>query len=161
RARQNDLRAAAAFIFSVLASIPSVWTVSGAAMLEAGSALAGTPSKAEDDDNACSTPENLKPLASLPAGRILSTANPGALLLRMTRHWVLTANYHRTQTGMVEALHAAMASPADAVGMLHRDKVDYVLICDHDPQIGLITAKAPTGLFARLVNGEIPEFLEP
>ncbi|MDB5523157.1 MAG: hypothetical protein JWM58_920 [Rhizobium sp.] len=162
RARQNDMRAAAAFVFSALASIPSVWTFSGVVVVEAGSALAGTPSKPEDDSvDVCTSAESLKPLALLPVGRILATANPGAALLRFTPHSVLTANYHRNQTGMVEALKAGMASPADAVGMLHRDKVDYVLVCDGDPQVEMLKAKSPEGLFSRLANGEIPEFLEP
>jgi hypothetical protein len=109
----------------------------------------------------CFSAENLKPLASLPVGRILATANPGSVLLRFTPDSVLTANYHRNQTGMVEALKTGMAEPADAIEMLHREKIAYVLVCDGDPQVGMIKAKAPTGLFARLVNGEIPEFLEP
>jgi hypothetical protein len=162
RARQNDVRAAAAFVLSALASIPSVWTFSGVMVAEAGSALAGTPSKNDDGTRqACTSPENLKPLASLPVGRILSTANPGSMLLRLTPHSVLTANYHRNQTGMVEALRTGMAEPADAIGMLHREKIAYVLLCDDDPQVDVIRAKAPTGLFGRLMRGEIPEFLEP
>jgi hypothetical protein len=163
RARQNDLRAASAFVLSALASIPSVWTFSGVVVVEAGSAIAGTPSNKDDGATkaACTMPENLKPLAALPPGRILSVANPGAALLRFTPHSVMTANYHRNQRGMVEALKTGMASPAEAVAMLRRDKVDYVLVCTDDPQVGLMKAKAPTGLFARLVSGEIPEFLEP
>jgi hypothetical protein len=162
RARQNDVRAAAAFVFSALASIPSVWTFSGVMVAEAGSAIAGTPAKDDTEvKDACSSDEHLKALASLPAGRILATPNPGSALLRFTPHSVLTANYHRNQAGMVAALKTAMAEPSEAVDMLHREKVTYVLICDDDPQIGLIKARAPTGLYSRLVNGEIPEFLEP
>ncbi len=74
---------------------------------------------------------------------------------------MLTANYHRNQAGMVAALKTAMAEPAEAVDMLHQEQVAYVLICNDDPQVALIRARAPTGLFSRLVSGEIPEFLEP
>eukprot|EP01035_Chromulina_nebulosa_P015503 gene15503-20546_t len=102
RARQNDLRAAAAFVFSALASIPTVWTFTGALVSQAGTAIAGTPAKSEDDRQLCTIPENLKPLATLPVGRILATANPGSLLLRYTPHRVLTANCHRSEAGMVE-----------------------------------------------------------
>jgi hypothetical protein len=162
RARQKDARAALAFVMSVLASIPSVWAVSGVAIVEAGSALAGTPKKADDDKPAaCFSGADLAPLATLPVGRILATSNPGSMLLRFTPHSVLTANYHRDQAGMLAALKTAMAEPAEAVDMLHADKVDYVLVCGDDTQVGLITKKAPTGLFGRLMSGEIPEFLEP
>jgi hypothetical protein len=162
RARQNDLRAAAAFVLSTLASIPTVWTVAGVGVVEAGSAIAGTPQNNDADaKQVCISPDSLKPLASLPVGRILSTANPGSMLLRFTPHSVLTANYHRNQTGMLEALRTSMAQPAEAIDMLHREKIAYVLICDDDPQVDIIKTRAPTGLFGRLVNGEIPEFLEP
>lgn len=162
RARQNDLRAAAAFVFSALASIPSVWTFSGVMVAEAGSAIAGTPSKDDADvKDACTSQAHLRALAPLPVGRILATPNPGSLLLRFTPHSVLTANYHRNQSGMVAALETAMAEPGEAMDMLHREKIAYILLCNDDPQIGLIKTKAPTGLFSRLVNGEIPEFLEP
>jgi hypothetical protein len=159
--RQKDMRAVAAFVLSALASIPTVWGFSGVMIAEASSALAGTPPKVDEDEKAVCKSDNLKPLASLPPGRILATANPGAWLLRYTPHSVLTANYHRNQRGMLDALKASMASPGDALSILREDKVDYILLCGGDPQISDIIAKAPTGLFGRLENGEIPEYLEP
>jgi hypothetical protein len=163
QAQQNNMRAAAAFIVSALASIPSVWTFTGVMAVEAGNAVAGTPSNPSDDADktACITETSLAPLAVLPKGRILSTANPGSILLRYTPHAVLTANYHRNQAGMIAALEMGMASPADAFSMIRRDKVDYVLICTDDPQVETMKEKYPDGFFARLAEGEIPEFLEP
>jgi len=161
RARQNDVRAAAAFVFSALASIPSVWTFAGVGVAEAGAAIAGTRNEIVDKKDACGIPGKLTPLAQLPAGRLLSTANPGSYILRFTPHSVLTANYHRNQRGMLAALKAEMASPAEAADMLRAEKVDYILLCEDDPQVTIIKTKAPTGLFARLAEGEIPEFVEP
>jgi hypothetical protein len=161
RARQNDMRAAAAFVLSALASIPSVWTFAGVGVVEAGAAIAGTKNEIVDKNDACGIPGKLTPLAKLPAGRLLSTANPGSYILRFTPHSVLTANYHRNQRGMLEALKAEMASPAEAADMLRAEKVDYILLCEDDPQVTIIKARAPAGLFARLADGEIPEFVEP
>ncbi|MBL0372536.1 hypothetical protein JJB09_10905 [Rhizobium sp. KVB221] len=161
-ARRNDTRAAAAFIIAVLASIPSVWTISGVMAFKAGDALAGTPPKQEETKaGACVTPQRLKSLASLPPGRILSTSNPGSVLLRYTPHAVLTANYHRNQAGMIAALKMGMAEPSEAWQMMKHEKIGYLLICTDDPQLSSISRAQPSGLFARLVNGEIPEFLEP
>jgi hypothetical protein len=162
RARQKDMRAATAFVLSALASIPSVWTFSGVLVLEAGQAIAGvqntSPTK---EDDACVTEARLKTLNGLPPGRILSTANPGSLLLRYTPHAVLTANYHRNQAGMIAALKMGMAEPADAWSMMKSENVGYVLLCQHDPQAGMMAKDHPKGLFARLTAGDLPEFLEP
>jgi hypothetical protein len=161
--RQKDVRAAAAFVFSALASIPSVWTFSGVMVLEAGQAIAGIQNKSqtEEKDDVCVTEARLKTLNGMPPGRILSTTNPGSVLLRYTPHAVLTANYHRNQTGMLAALKMGMAEPADALAMIKAEHVGYVLLCKQDPQVGMMTKDHPKGLFARLAAGDLPEFLEP
>jgi len=163
QAHRKDARAALAFVLAALASIPSVWAFSGVVVLEAGKAIAGVADKDEDEDKdkACVTEPRLKTLAALPAGRILSTTNPGSMLLRFTPHAVLTANYHRNQAGMVMALKIGMAEPAEAWAMIKAAKVGYVLLCKDDPQVGMMKDGHPDGLFARLADGDIPEFLEP
>lgn len=163
QARQKDPRAIVAFLLSALASIPSVWAFSGVIALEAGQALAGIEDKkaTEDVEKACVTEQRLKTLVALPAGRIVSTANPGSVLLRFTPHAVLTANYHRNQAGMVAALEIGMAEPASAWKMIKALKIGYVLLCKDDPQVGMMKERAPDGFFARLAAGDIPEFLEP
>lgn len=161
---RKDSRAAVAFVLSVLASVPSVWTVAGVLVAEAGSAVAGDRDerkKAARKDDACTSGDNLKPLADLLPGRILSTANPGSALLRFTPHSVLTANYHRNQKGMVAALEIGMASPENAYRMILDQNVAYVLVCNDDPQVKMMVKNHPDGFFARLADGEIPEFLMP
>jgi hypothetical protein len=161
QAQQNSGPAAVAFVLSALASIPSVWTFSGVMVLEAGQAVAGVAKKPDEEDKICITEARLKVLDTLPLGRILSTTNPGSILLRYTPHAVLTANYHRNQTGMVDALKIGMAEPAKAWTMMKDLKVGYVLLCKGDPQVGMMTKDYPAGFFARLAKGDVPEFLEP
>jgi hypothetical protein len=159
--RRNDARTAIAFALSALASLPTVWTVVGVLAFEAGEAAAGIPSKKNEDTTkpACPTKAALAPIAALPPGRILSTSNPGSVLLRHTPHAVLTANYHRNQAGMVAALRMAMAPPEEARAMMAAEKISYVLFCHDDGQLGTMRANFPNGLFARLDAGDIPDFL--
>jgi hypothetical protein len=162
-AQRNDARAAFAFVFAVLASIPAVWTISGVLIVDAGQAVAGVRNSDVEAEPAaaCITETSIAALASRPPGRILSTSNPGSVLLRFTPHSVLTANYHRNQAGMLAALKISMAAPADAIGKMRLAGVDYIVLCDDDPQMSMFQRMAPRGLFSRLAAGDVPEFLEP
>jgi hypothetical protein len=161
--RQKDSRAALAFITTALASLPSVWMIAGVTALDAGQAVAGIHKPVDNSatEKACITADSVRPLNKFARGRILSTANPGSLLLRFTPHSVLTANYHRNQRGMLEALHISMATPDAAKSMLKADGITLVVFCKDDPQIGLIEARSADGFFAELNAGKVPDYLEP
>lgn len=162
-AHRNEPKAAIAFILAALASVPSVWAFSGAAVAMAVNSVAGAPSKdMEDTDKpACIRKESLAEVAKLPPGRMLTAFNDGPALLRFTPHAVLTGNYHRNAKGLLDGLRMATSDPAIAAALMQEDKVGYVLICVDDPQVEVLKKKFPNGFWARLARGEIPEFLEP
>jgi len=165
-ARRTEPRAALAFVLAALASVPSVWNFAGVLSFQAYNTVAGkTNAKADsdkdDDKKECIRSDTMQGVAKLPPGRILSTFDPGPLILRFTPHAVLTANYHRNQRGMLDALKMASSSPAEARGLILADKIGYVMLCSDDPQVDTMKTLYPNGFFARLAAGEIPEFLEP
>ncbi|MFM2279943.1 MAG: hypothetical protein RLZZ444_2174, partial [Pseudomonadota bacterium] len=142
---------------------PSVWTFSGALASKAFGAA--TEEDASDnasvgDRQACPSKSALQAMANLPQGRILSSSNPGSLILRYTPHSALTGNYHRNQSGMVAALKMEMAPPDEALAMIRQFKIDYVLLCDGDGQVEALREHFPAGLVGRIFAGEVPVWLE-
>jgi hypothetical protein len=165
-ARPKDTRAAMAFAVSALLSVPSVWALVGVVAMDPINAVAAlrapeNAAKASDGQaRTCVTPEGVADLARAPAGRILASFNEGPALLRFTPHSVISANYHRNQRGMLAALHAGMARPQDALALLEAENIRYVLVCDGDPIPEKIAADYPAGLFAALIKGDVPGYLE-
>jgi hypothetical protein len=155
-----------AFAVSALLSVPSVWALVGVLALDPGNATAGLRpaadnAKANDDMSAaCVTADGVAELAKAPPGRILASFNEGPALLRYTPHSVIAANYHRNQRGMLAALHAGMAKPQDALGLLEAENIRYVLVCKNDSMADSIARDYPSGLFAALRDGDIPGYLE-
>ena len=163
-ARPKDGRAALAFAVSALLSVPSVWALVGVVALDPANAMAGISSKntaANSDVPAtCVTSAAVADLAKAPPGRILASFNEGPALLRFTPHSVISANYHRNQRGMLAALHAGMAKTQDALALLEAEDIRYVLVCDGDSMADKIAKDYPSGLFAALIRGDIPGYLE-
>lgn len=164
RARPKDPRAILAFVVAAALSVPSVWGIIGMGAFAAADALAGERadrSKLSDEEGpACLTPDRIATLAKAPPGRILASLNEGPALLRFTPHSVLAANYHRNQTGMLAALRAGMARPQDALELLEADKIRYVVICTTNAMVNDIARDYPGGLYAALIAGEVPGYLE-
>lgn len=164
--RPKDSRAAMAFAVSALLSVPSVWALVGVVAIDPVNAAAALRSsdnsaKANDDASAsCVTKDDVADLAKAPTGRILASFNEGPALLRYTPHSVITANYHRNQSGMLAALHAGMAKPQDALSVLEANGIRYVIVCDSDAIAKKVAKDYPAGLFAALIKGDIPGYLE-
>ncbi|MBB1249388.1 hypothetical protein [Rhizobium sp. G21] len=162
-AHRNEPKAAIAFILAALASVPSVWAFSGAAVTIAVNSVSGASSEEKEDEDkpACIRKESLAEVSKLPPGRILTAFNAGPAILRFTPHAVITGNYHRNAKGLLDGLKMATSDPAIAAALMEEDKVGYVLLCMDDPQVETLKEKFPNGFWARLARGEIPEFLEP
>ncbi|MCV3768442.1 hypothetical protein [Rhizobium sp. TRM95796] len=162
-AHRNEPKAAIAFILAALASVPSVWAFSGAAVTIAVNRVSGASSEEKEDEDkpACIRKDSLAEVSKLPPGRILTAFNAGPAILRFTPHAVLTGNYHRNAKGLLDGLRMATSDPAVAAALMEADKVGYVLLCMDDPQVETLREKFPNGFWARLARGEIPEFLEP
>lgn len=159
----KNLRKGLAFAGSALAAVPFVWALSGVLFSMAINKVSGEEvgSLPTQEEPICTNAAAMEFLAREPAGVVAGASNLGAHILRFTPHRVLAAPYHRNQGGMLTELHAAMATPKDAVKFLRGAGVTIVAFCKTDPQVGSVTKVAPEGFYAQLGTGMVPDWLEP
>lgn len=152
-----------AFIGLTLASVPASWALGGALLpgrsqdmlLQAG---LSAPAEAR---LSCSDAASLAPLAGEPAGVVAGPSNLGASILRHTAHRVLAAPYHRNQGGMLAELHIGLAGPQQALALMREAHVTLLAFCPDETQTGTLAGAEPGGLYAGLLKGEVPDYLEP
>ena len=85
----------------------------------------------------------------------------GVPILRFTAHRVLTAPYHRNQSGMLTEMHIGLAGPQEAEAFLNGADVAVLAFCPDDLQTRQLARLKPEGLYAHLLRGAIPPYLEP
>ncbi|MEO6841788.1 MAG: hypothetical protein ABI192_13595 [Bradyrhizobium sp.] len=108
----------------------------------------------------CSSVSDVVSMRRLPKGRVMAPIDLGPAILAETSHDVFAAPYHRNDDGNLAMLKLMLAPPAVARQMLYDRQVDYLVVCRAVPNQNIIE-RAPDGLEALLVRGEVPTFLEP
>jgi hypothetical protein len=158
----KNLRAILLYAGTLLASVPAVWAVGGALASKGvvNGLMVAAPVKAEETAN-CTSRQALRPIADLEPGVVAAASNLGAPLLRFTPHRTLSGPYHRDPDGMMAELLIGLAEPQQAEALLHEAKVTIVVFCKGDPQVELVSERAPKGLYAQLSAGHVPAYLEP
>jgi hypothetical protein len=161
---KKNVGVALAFVLIAYMSAPSAWTFAGAMTMKAKSWIAGDAGKKEEGGElnrlVCADEKVLAPIAGLPPGRIMAQSNIGSALLRFTPHGVVAAPYHRNQAGMLAEMKAATASPEEAESIIRAAGVTIVVFCRRDPQGSYFARKFPDGLYASLIKGRAPAYLE-
>ena len=160
----NNKGAAMAFLMAALFSVPAFWAIAGGLGMTAASKLgfemATTTSRPAEDRKECASDTVMNALAALPAGRIMTSSNLGSMLLRKTPHNVLTAAYHRNQTGMLAEIRASIAEPAEAESIMRQAGVSIVYYCKSDSRSAWFAEQYPAGLYANLDADNVPDYLE-
>jgi hypothetical protein len=110
---------------------------------------------------ACNVAQGAATLAHAPKGLVLAPLDLGPELLLATPQAVLASGHHRGARGMHAALAAFMAPPAQAVAMLHAERVDTIALCPGGAEVALYARTAPQGLAAALVAGKAPAWAHP
>ena len=143
--------------------MPSAWALAGLALpgtarerMNAGiaSTVAATPLAA------CDSREAIAPLAAEPTGVVAGPSDLGAPILRFTKHRVLSAPYHRNQGGMLTELHIGLSNPRQAEAFLRGAGVTLLAYCPTDYQVHSIARAEPEGLYAGLLAGRVPAYLD-
>lgn len=160
--RYKDTKAPLAgllFLVLLFASIPNTWMV--------GIQFYYTPYQElnnevrSGDFKECHGPGQFDTLASLPTGVVVASPNLGVMILLNSQHRALVANFHRGQDGILAGINLKRADMANVREMLARWNVDYVVLCDNDLPTKQIAENYPDGLWAKLYNQEVPDFLFP
>ena len=99
-------------------------------------------------------------LAAMPADRVLVISNLGASVLSHTPHSVLAGPYHRNVAGNLAALNAFMGSSEEAAAIIRENGIGMVAFCPANNETKFLAKRAPDGLLAGMVAGEIPGWLD-
>ena len=144
-----------------LIATPSTWGLAGTLLNQAAHARVASANSVKADENKiCRDASDMKQLASLEPGLVAGGSNIGAHVLRYTKNRVLSAPYHRNPDGMLTALKIQLAQPAEAEKMMRAAKVRYYIICETDSEGSVAAEREPTGFYAMLSKGNVPDYLE-
>jgi len=144
-----------AYLGVVVVGIPAIWGVAGAAIAPP------RPPVIVAAAEACDPAAIHAALNVLPPGRILAPASDAPGLLLETPHSALYGHYHRNAAGIDAALAIFTGPPAGARARIAAAKVDYLLVCPSDPDMRFFAERAPDGLVGRVLDGDVPDWLEP
>lgn len=145
----------ASFIVSWIALSLAVHSGLAAAQGKAAAALS------PDTTTACYDRQDYAELAKQAPGRVLAPTNLGSAILLHTPHSVLAGPYHRNQNGNRLALQALIGDPQAAHAMLQGTDVTLLAWCPGNPESRSLAERAPAGLAANLMKGNIPSWLQP
>ena len=154
--RSVSLRMAAVWLVSVNA----VWAGAAAATSSAFEADK-VSAAAKDADPACTRKVSFTALARLPDTTVLAISNLGSPILAYSGHRVFAGPYHRNIAGDLLALDAFLGSADQAKAIVAQHHVGLVALCRGSAESKVLAAKAPQGFLAQLMQGGVPDWLEP
>lgn len=171
REYRNKASAIRALIFVGVAasSAAAAWASAGQVLqsrITPPDALADYKARTSDAAS-CSSPEALKPLASVEPGIMLNHFGVGANVLVWTRHSVMAAPYHRNIDNTMMMMSALRSSPEAARNIVASSPATYVLVCASSPETQFYTQHPAGGikpeqtLSAVLAAGQHPDWLVP
>ncbi len=100
-------------------------------------------------------------LGAQPPGLVAAPIGDGAYLIGLTPHRVLSAPYHRNNSGNLASYRLFLSPPDRAATMAVRMGVDYIAVCPadlHEPDVATLRHGS---LIAALQAGHVPTWLEP
>jgi len=99
-------------------------------------------------------------LAAMPPERVMVISNLGAATLRYTGHSVLAGPYHRNVAGNLAALEAFIGTPDKAKEIALANDTGLVAFCRGNNETNLLAKRAPDGLLAGLLAGNVPAWMQ-
>jgi uncharacterized protein (DUF697 family) len=108
----------------------------------------------------CPTLPALRPIAKLPAATILTFADLGPRLITVTHHRAIAGPYHRNGAAILDVHHAFRGSPELAHDVMRRHGATLLLLCPGMSESTIYAAQAKQGFYARLMRGQVPDWLE-
>ncbi|CDX23208.1 GtrA family protein (fragment) [Mesorhizobium sp. ORS 3324] len=163
------LQASAAQSWRVSSRIAAAWLVSlnatwaGVAVAAQSVAHRAPTGPNSDADHAvtCGKAADFHDLAAMAPTTVLASSNLGSAIVMFTGHRALAGPYHRNVGGNLAMLDAFMGTPDAARAVIEREHVGLVAICRGNTEEMSLAQDAPTGLAARLLKRDVPDWLEP
>lgn len=109
----------------------------------------------------CRVPRHAELLDSLSPGEIYAPLDISPDLLSHTHHSVIATGHHRGNETMRFVIATALGPTEEARKALASRGTAYLAMCPKLNEIWLYRKAAPGGFVARLVDGDVPDWLEP
>jgi len=117
--------------------------------------------EANPETAACENDDSLARLNALPRSNILAPFDFGPSILLLTPHNVLATSHHRNDQAMADQIRIFTSAPDVASGLLEAHNIRYIVACEAEPELAIYAKKNPEGLWAQLVKGQKPDWLQP
>ena len=155
-------RLAAGLMFTPLAVSVGAITIAHA------NGFVDADSFARPASRACFADASYQALARLAQGLVIADVNLGPYVLALTPHSVVGAPYHRLSTGIIVSQAVLASAPDESRTMVNATKLVgsggkpvYIAVCGARPPAGLAEPAKSRSLWAKLVAGAPPAWLEP
>ena len=125
--------------------------------------ITGDEGQADTDSGTatCKNDESLARLNGLSRSNILAPFDFGPRILLLTPHSVLATSHHRNDKAMADQIRVFTSDPDVARQILEAHNIRYIVACDGEAELEFYARKHPEGLWAKLVKGEKPDWLQP
>ncbi|MEH6826905.1 hypothetical protein [Parasphingorhabdus sp.] len=125
--------------------------------------VSGKDQKTEEnlETAACENDASLARLNALPRSNILAPFDFGPRILLLTPHNVLATSHHRNDQAMADQIRIFTSAPDVASALLEAHNIRYIVACEAEPELAIYAKKNPEGLWAQLVKGQKPDWLQP
>lgn len=150
----------AAMLGVMCALLPAFPAMLLASAMPARASLGGA-ADAPREASSCRVQEAGAVLGQLPKGEIYAPLDIAPELLLVSDHSVLATGHHRGHEAMKVLIETAFADADEARATLSARGTAYVALCPSLGEARLYKRNAPEGFVAQLVDGEVPEWLEP
>lgn len=118
--------------------------------------------RTEGKPRRCVTLPALAQLDKLPAATMLTFVDLGPRLIAITKHSAVAGPYHRNGVAILDVHHAFRAtSPEVAHEVMRRRGATMLLLCPGMAESTIYRARAPQGFYSQLIDGAVPNWLEP
>ena len=117
------------------------------------------PVELTENDRECAGPDVRNAIASLGNALIAAPVFFSAQALEMGNVSVIAGPYHRATGAIFDTLRLFEDGPIAEAEIISRWKPRYVVLCDTSDDTRDVIAKHPQSLTARLVIGQVPDWL--
>jgi len=154
--RLAELTAMAALIFLVLMPVVPALAIEKLALQDEDA-----PEYYKDLALSCNAAKASEQLRALPRAGILASLDFGPNILLNTDMSVLATGHHRGAKAMRQVIDAFSGAPDDALEIMRRNRLRYVVLCPDVQEMDLYRERAPNGFAVRLLEGRAPAWLRP
>lgn len=109
----------------------------------------------------CKSTQGLAALNSLAApSNIMAPFNLGTLILLNSDHHIIASSHHRNETAMRDQISAMIGKPDDAIAIIKKRKIDYIVTCPLTQEWGNYQSKHKGSLADVILQNKPPIWLK-